>query len=96
MKKLHASYWNYDGNHHAGHDCERYDPHGFGTNVISFLAYMADNDTAIPPLTYADLNEVKVIHSKGDGFGHEVKVSAPIEIWEKARTSQQLEQFRLA
>lgn len=93
---LHASYWNYDGNHHGGHDCQRKDPHGFGVKVIAFLAYLSDNDYVYPPLTHADLNQVKTIHSKCDGFGHEVKVSAPKSVWEKAKMAQKAESTRLA
>lgn len=83
--KLHASYWKYEGNHSAGHDCERYDPHCLGINMISFLVYLKNSGTYYDPLTANDLDKVTVVHSKGDNFGHEVKVSAPSEVWDRAK-----------
>lgn len=84
MKKLHASYWKYDGNHYNGRDCERYDPHGLGIELISYLAYIADCG-GYGKLTQQQLSQVKVIHRKGNSFGHEIKVIAPKEIWDAAK-----------
>lgn len=87
----HAAYWEYTGNHHAGHDCERKDPHGFGIDLISFVAHVGWQGDYCHPLTFADSQQIKVKKGKPDGFGREVKVSAPAEIWERAK--QALEQM---
>ena len=74
--KLHARFWKYDGHHSGGHDCERYDPHQLGLNLISAMAYLSDS---------GELNDVTVRHHKGDGFGHQVHVAATPEQWDAAK-----------
>lgn len=82
MKKLHARFWRYTGNHHGGRDCERYDPHGFGLNLIGYIAYCADNGQFRD--SRLNIADIKVTHSKSDSFGHEVEVVATRDIWESA------------
>lgn len=79
MKKLHARFWKYDGNHHNGHDCERYDPHDFGLQNISTLAYLVDQGEINIEGEY--LEGVVVNHHKGDDFGHQVHVAATAAQW---------------
>lgn len=79
MKKLHAKFWHYDGNHPNGKDCERYDPHNFGINLISYVAYCADNGQF--QSNKLNMADIKVSHSKGDSFGHEIDVAATQDIW---------------
>ena len=92
---LHASYWRYDRNHPNGKDCRRNDPHGFGIALISYLAYTVDGG-AYGKLTQEQLSQVKVVHCKGDSFGHEIKVSAPKEIWDAAKIDYEEVQKELA
>lgn len=82
MKKLHARFWKYDGNHHAGRDYQRYDPHGFGLDLISYVAYCADNGQFRD--SKLNMADIKVAHFKGDSFGHEIEVAATQDIWESA------------
>lgn len=82
VKKLHAKFWRYDGNHHAGRDCERYDPHAFGLDLISYVAYCFDNNQFRD--SKLNMADIEVTHSKGDSFGHEVKVAATQDVWEAA------------
>lgn len=93
MGKLHARFWHYDGNHHAGRDCKRYDPHEFGVDLISYVAYCADHGQF--QNSQLNLADIKVTHSKGDSFGHQIKVSATAEIWKlaKADHAEYLEEY---
>jgi len=88
----HARFWKYDGNHHNGMDCKRHDPHGFGLELISAMAYVAEewsNSFGHPDSEYGqllkadggDLSGVVVRHHKGDSFGHQVHVAATAEQW---------------
>lgn len=79
MKLLHARFWKYDGNHPNGRDCERYDPHGLGLNLISGMAYIAEQEYSINGVS---LNGAVVKHHKGDSFGHQVHVAASREQWD--------------
>jgi hypothetical protein len=87
-----AKFWKYTGNHHAGRDCERNDPHGFGLGVISYMAYVGDGGDYQPPLTYEDTKAIYVQNHKGDDFGHEVTVKAPQEVWERGAEALRLYQ----
>ena len=79
-----ARYWRYDGNHHAGRNHERHDPHNFGLSLIVAMSYWGeDGDNPPAPLTWEDTQKIVVKHHKGDEFGHEVTVSAPDEVWLK-------------
>lgn len=82
---LHASYWKYDGNHLNGEDCICNDPHNFGVEIVSYLACVADGGP-YGKLSKQQLSQVKVVHCKGDSFRHKIKVSAPKEIWDAAKT----------
>jgi len=85
MNKI-ARYWRYDGSHHAGCDCERYDPNGFGLSLIVAMANWGDADLpVIKPLTVDDVSKIQVIHHRPDSFGHEVTVKAPSEVWERGK-----------
>lgn len=88
-----AIFWKYCGNHPNGKDHERKDPHNFGLELISAVAYLGDGGDCFPPITYADTLKIKTAHSKGDDFGHEVTVSAPLEVWEKVKAS--LPEYRI-
>jgi hypothetical protein len=101
MAKLHARFWKYDGNHPSGHNCERYDPHGFGLDLISTMAYVADNwnmsysssDSEIGQILKqqgGNLDGVVVNHRKGDGFGHQVHVAATAEQWKAMQNAQRI------
>lgn len=85
MNNKRAKFWSYTGNHPNGQDCPRKDPHNFGLNLISAMAYWGDGGDYQAPLTYADTLLIKVTHHKGDTFGHEVTVSAPAEIWQRGK-----------
>lgn len=85
MNNKKASYWKYTGNHPSGNDCERCDPHGFGLAVIGYLASVGEGSDYREPLTYSDSETIRVTHCRGDDFGHEVIVSAPLDIWERAK-----------
>lgn len=87
MSNQTAKFWKYTGNHKSGKDCDRHDPHGFGLLLISYVAYCGDGGDYQEPLTYADTKLIKVVHHRGDSFGHEVTVAAPAEVWERARQS---------
>ncbi len=82
-KLLHARFWKYDGNHIDGRNCERYDPHGFGLDVISAMAYLVDSGEVWVSGTYLD--GVVVNHHKGDSFGHQVHVAATREQWDAVK-----------
>ena len=79
---LHARYWHYDGNHHAGHNCERYDPHEFGLGLIASMAYVAEREYQVCGVS---LDGAVVKHHKGDDFGHQVHVAATEEQWDAVR-----------
>ena len=79
---LHARYWNYDGNHPNGHDCERYDPHELGLSLIAGMAYVAEYDKECNGVS---LDGVVVRHHKGDNFGHQVHVAATQEQWDAVK-----------
>jgi hypothetical protein len=64
-----ASYWRYTGNHSAGEDCSRVNPYGYPLNLVQWMAFHRPEGT-------------KVSGSKSDGFGNEVHVTAPKEVWE--------------
>lgn len=98
---LHARFWHYDGNHSSGRDCERYDPHGFGLDLISAMAYVADDwsqgydspDSEVGQILKqhgGNLDGVVVRHHKGDGFGHQVHVAATAAQWDALRKAQQI------
>jgi hypothetical protein len=80
---LHARFWKYDGNHPSGHDCKRYDPHGFGLDLIAAMAYIAEQEYSVDGVS---LSGVVVRHHKGDDFGHQVHVAANQEQWEALRS----------
>lgn len=80
-----AKFWQYTGNHSGGKDCERKDPYGFGLALISAMAYWAGGGDYQEPITYGDTLQIKATHHKGDDFGHEVTVTAPIEVWERGK-----------
>lgn len=97
----HAKFWHYDGNHSSGRDCVRYDPHGFGLDLISTMAYVAQDwdenygrpDSEIGQILEqhgGDLSGVIVKHHRGDGFGHQVHVAAMPEQWEALRLANQI------
>ena len=81
-KLLHARFWHYDGNHPSGHDCERYDPHGFGLKLISVMAYVGEQEYSVCGVS---LDDVVIRHHKGDNFGHQVHVAATAEQWKAMR-----------
>jgi len=86
-----ARYWRYDGNHHAGRNHERHDPHGFGLPLICAMADWGEGPhfLGLPlrePMTLEDARMIRVVHHKPDSsFGHEITVSAPASVWEKGR-----------
>ena len=82
MKKLHARFWKYDGNHINGRDCERHDPHEFGLPLISAMAYLAEQEYQVKGVS---MDGVVVNHHKGDSFGHQVHVAATKEQWNAVR-----------
>jgi hypothetical protein len=93
---LHARFWKYDGNHSGGHDCERYDPHGFGLDLIATMAYVAQDwedsfgspDSEVGQVLKqlgGNLDGVVVRHHKGDSFGHQVHVAATEAQWASLR-----------
>lgn len=86
MKKK-ASFWKYTGNHSSGKDCERRDPHGFGIEVISYLAHVGDGGDYQKPLTYEDTKQIQTKHKRNDGFGEEIEVVAPAEVWQRGKES---------
>jgi hypothetical protein len=79
IKKLHARFWHYDGNHHAGHDCERYDPYELGLGLISAMTYIAEQKYQVNNVS---LEGVVINHHKGDSFGHQIHVAATQEQWD--------------
>jgi hypothetical protein len=64
-----ASYWRYTGNHSSGEDCSRVNPYGYPMDLVQWVAFHTPEGT-------------KVSGSKSDGFGNEVHVLAPKEVWE--------------
>ncbi|HEY9640141.1 MAG TPA: hypothetical protein V6C57_06635 [Coleofasciculaceae cyanobacterium] len=78
-QKLHARFWKYDGNHHNGRDCARYDPHELGLDLISGMAYVAEREYQVNSVS---LHDVVVRHHAGDSFGHQVHVAATREQWD--------------
>ena len=94
MKHLHARFWKYDGNHPNGHDCERYDPHGLGLELISAMAYVAEHEKEVMGVS---LDGVVVNHHKGDSFGHQIHISATQEQWNAVkRYWEEIENYRLS
>ena len=81
-----ASFWKYQGNAN-GRNCERKDPHGFGLDLIAYLEYCDRSGDFQTPLTYTDIEDIKVIrHKKGStSFGQEITVKAPAQVWAKAK-----------
>lgn len=73
MRNKKATFWKYQGNHHEGRNCERKDPHGFGLALISFVEYLARSGNYQHPV---------------DAFGREITVSAPQEVWNRAKQFQ--------
>lgn len=71
MSNQKASYWRYTGNHPNGNDCAWSNEHGYPTGLIQWVAY---NEHDNP--------DVKIFRGRSDGFGHEVRVTAPQELWE--------------
>ena len=82
MNRKHARFWRYDGNHHGGRDCERYDPHGFGLRLIRAMAYHAEHEYSISGVS---LRGVIVNHHQGDDFGHQIHVAATAQQWAAMR-----------
>jgi hypothetical protein len=78
----HARFWHYDGNHHAGRNCERYDPHGYGLDAIAAMAYLGETEYQV---NGTSLDGVVVRHHKGDDFGHQIHVAATDEQWDAVR-----------
>jgi hypothetical protein len=74
----HARYWKYDGNHHAGRDCERYDPHELGLELLGAMAYISEREYQVCGVA---LDDVVVRHHKGNDFGHQIHVAATDEQW---------------
>ena len=74
----HARFWHYDGNHHAGTNCERYDPHEFGLELLGAMAYISERECQVCGVA---LDDVVVRHHKGDDFGHQIHVAATDEQW---------------
>jgi len=89
-----AKFWKYDGNNPTGHDCERYDPHNFGLNLIAHMAFWGDGGYDEAPLTYDDTKKILVTHHRGNDFGHEITVKAPKDVWERGAVA--LEAFEKA
>ena len=80
---LHARFWKYDGNHSGGHDCERYDPHGLGLNLIAAMTYISEREYQVCGVS---LDGVVINHHKGDDFGHQAHVAATREQWDAMQT----------
>ena len=90
MKNKKATFWKYLGNHSAGRNCERKDPHSFGLALISFMEYLARSGNYQPHLQDADIERIKVTyHTPKDAFGQEITVSAPQEVWDRAKQFQE-------
>jgi len=66
-----ATYWSYRGNHPAGHDCSRYNKHGYPMSLVAYLSYHRGEG-------------VKVSGFGGDQFGSTIQVDAPKETWLEA------------
>lgn len=96
MKNQTAKFWKYDGNHPNGCNHDRYDPHEFGLDVIGYVAYVGDGGEYEKPLTSEDTKLIKTKNHKGDSFGHEVTVSAPPHVWEKAKEAYENMESRYA
>lgn len=69
-----------------GHDCERYDPHGLGLGLIAAMAYISEREYRVCGVS---LDDVVVSHSKGNDFGHEIKVIATKEQWDAMKRFMQ-------
>lgn len=82
MMRLYARFWKYEGNHEGGHDCERYDPHKFGIQLISAMAYHAEQEYEINGVS---LKNVMIEYGKSDGFGREIGVHATAYQWDAMR-----------
>ena len=89
----HATFWRYDGNHSAGRDQDRQDPHGLGLELIAAMAYWGDGGDYPAPITYEDTLQIQVKHSKKDSFGHEVSVKAPTAVWQKGKEALESVKF---
>lgn len=84
-KNQKARFWKYCGNHPNGKNHDRHDPHNFGLDLISYVAYIGDGGDYEPPFTYEHTQNIVVSHHKGDNFGHEITVTAPPEVWQLAK-----------
>ena len=94
FQQLHARYWKYDDNHPNGKDCERYDPHGFGLDLISTMVYIAEHQ---PECNGVSLDGVVISHHKGDSFGHQVHIAATREQWDAVKKYwEEIEDYRLS
>ena len=93
MTLLQAEFWKCDGNHHGGGDCERYDPHGLGLEVISMMAYLVDS--GFQSVEDVALTGVVVRHKDGDGFGHGVHIAATREQWSAVAVFAAKDRLRL-
>jgi hypothetical protein len=90
MNNKKATFWKYQGNHHEGRNCERKDPHSFGLALISFMEYMHRSGNYQYPVDEFDIERIKITkHKPKDAFGQEITVSAPQEIWDKAKQFQE-------
>ena len=90
MKNKKATFWKYQGNHSAGRNCERKDPHSFGLALISFMEYLARSGNYQHPVDEFDIERIKVTyHTPKDAFGQEITVSAPQEVWDRAKQFQE-------
>jgi len=85
-RRAHATYWAYCGNHPAGRDCARRDPHGFGLELIAYMAHRIDRDYDIDGVS---LDGATVKYGKRDSSGREVTVAAFRDQWEAARIAHQ-------
>ena len=87
MTNLIASFWQYQGNHSSGKNCERKDTHNFGLDLIGYLAYCANSGDYQHPLRSSDIDKIAIVkHTKGaSSFGQEITVKAPSEVWVKGK-----------
>lgn len=89
MKNKKATFWKYLGNHPEGGNRERKDPHGFGVELISFVEYLARSGNYQQPVDEFDVERIKVVRHCPDAFGQEITVSAPQEVWDRAKQLQE-------
>ncbi|UQS95047.1 hypothetical protein Pam2_167 [Pseudanabaena phage Pam2] len=91
MKNKKATFWKYLGSHPEVRNCERKDPHGFGLALISFMEYLARSGNYQRHLQDEfDIERIKVTyHTPKDAFGQEITVSAPQEVWDRAKQFQE-------